>query len=333
MAASQAVQTAPPPTGTEPSASVSELPVGERLSLDEMTRIMDVAATLRRERTVADQLLNFDQIKAQLRERLLEAAKVSGDPVTSEEIDSAINQYYDRLHEFREPAFTWRKFVAFVWVSRVAIFKWLFGLTAAFLVIWGLLASGILPGEARNRQTLAMIEQRAVAVEKISEDATVGREVQTLVTSAKAAMEQGNSAKLTELATQIAAIQGELEQQYTLVIPSGPDDKSATERMWTDDAGTRSSGYFVIVKALGADGQPVKVPIANRETGKTEYVSTWGEQVPEAVFNRLAADKQADGVLDEKLFGEKERGSRAVKVELHDPSGAPVARGGQITSW
>ena len=85
--------------------------------------------------------------------------------------------------------------------------------------------------------------------------------------------------------------------------------------------------------AYGPDGQPVKVPITNRETGKTEYVSTWGEQVPEAVFNRLAADKQGDGVLDEKLFGEKERGSRTVNIDLHDASGAPLVRQGQITSW
>jgi Family of unknown function (DUF6384) len=75
------------------------------------------------------------------------------------------------------------------------------------------------------------------------------------------------------------------------------------------------------------------VPIHSRETDRTEMVSRWGEQVPEAVFDRLAADKTEDGVLDEHDFGVKRRGTREFEVTLKDAEGQPIKRGGQITSW
>ena len=334
--ASQQAQ-APPPDESAQSAQVPVVAAdGERLSLEQMTRIMDVAATLRKERDVVEQQLNLDQIKAKLREKMLEAARVSGDPTTPEEIDAAIEQYYDQLHKFHEPRLGLRTFFAHLWVRRRGIFKFLFGLAAAYLLIWGLLTSGMLPGAARNRQVMQAIERDAAAVQEINLDGTVKGELDTLVASAKAAVEQGDGAKLSELAVQIAALQADLESQYTVVIASGPDEQSGLERKWTDDAGTRTSGYYVIVEARDANGQPVKVPIVSREnqkTGAVEMASRWAEQVPEEVFNRLAADKQADGVLDQKLFGVKERGSRAVEVKLTDASGAPLARQGQITAW
>ena len=49
------------------------------LSLQDMSRIMEVASTLRKERTSAQQQLNLDETKALLRERLLETTKVTGD--------------------------------------------------------------------------------------------------------------------------------------------------------------------------------------------------------------------------------------------------------------
>ena len=50
-----------------------------------------------------------------------------------------------------------------------------------------------------------------------------------------------------------------------------------------------------------AAGNPVSVPVENRETRRIERVSRWAEQVPQEVYDRLKADKQADGVLDEVL--------------------------------
>jgi hypothetical protein len=341
MATSQATQAEPAPAAAVDSDG---LPAGERLSLEEMTRIMDVAATLRKERAIADQQLNIDQIKAKLRERLMEAAKVSGDPVTEQEIAVAVEQYYDRLHEFREPPANFQKFLAHLWVLRSSIFKALAGIAAAAAVIWGLLAAGILPGEARDRRLAAErttavaaayydVERAAEAIDQMAIEEDAKRDVAALVASARAARVAGDAEALGELSTNIAALQAELELEYTLFIASRPGEQTGFDRVWRDEQGTRAPRLFVIVEARDAAGNPVSVPVENRESGRIERVSRWAEQVPEEVYDRLKADKEADEVLDEHVFAVKRRGMRRLDVRLPGADGAPLARQGQLTSW
>jgi hypothetical protein len=359
MSTSQALQSEP--AIAEPLAT-DGLPSGERLSLAEMTRIMDVAATLRKERTLVDEQLNIDQVKQKLRERLLEAARVSGDPVTADQIDAAIDQYYDRLHEFQEPPASVATFAAHVWVRRAPVLKALAAIAVVIAALWGLLAAGLLPGEARDRRLAA--ERRAVVAEREARDRRLAAEHQAAITrreatvesiarsieaiakepaakseasdlwtAAQAAAAAGDEAKLAALEQELQALQSELELEYTLTIASQPGEQSAVERNWTDEKGTRTSGLYVFVEARDARGAPVRVPVKSRETGRITEVSRWGEQIPEAVFERLREDKEADGVLDERDFGVKRRGTRTIEVTLQGADSQALQRGGQITSW
>jgi hypothetical protein len=339
---SQATQQAA--AAAERTTESDGLPAGERLTLAEMSRIMDVAATLRKERALVEQQLNIDQIKTQLRQRLLEAAKVSGDPVTEAEVDAAVDQYYDRLHEFRDPPASFSKFLAHCWVLRKQLVVALAALAGAVALFWSLLVAGVLPGEARSRQLAvhqaedldrqwSEAEQIAAAVERISIEPAASAEGARLAAIAASAREQNDSEKLSATINDLRALQAELERQYALLIVNSPGEQSATERLWTDEKGTRTSGYFVFVDAIDEQNRPVSVPIRNRETDRVENVSRWGEQVPERVFDRLRKDKEKDGVLDERKFGEKPRGAREVTVELKGADGQPIERRGQITSW
>ena len=176
-------------------------------------------------------------------------------------------------------------------------------------------------------------EQVAEAIERISIEPAATEEAKRLAAMAAAARKEGDGKKLVAVTKELRALQAELEQQYALQIVNAPGEQSATERLWTDDKGTRTSGYFVFVDAVDEQGNPVKLPIRNRETDKTETLSRWGEQVPKKVFDRLARDKQQDGVLDEQMFGQKPRGTREFKVELKGDDDQPIERRGQITSW
>lgn len=129
----QAVQQQPPPLDAEEVAVLGSADP-RQLSLPELIRIMDVATTLRKEHEIVEEQLNFDQIKLRLRERLLEAAKVAGDPVTAEQIDTAIENYYDKLHEFEEPKFSFSVLLAHIYVRRYTILTWAVGIAAA--VTW-----------------------------------------------------------------------------------------------------------------------------------------------------------------------------------------------------
>jgi hypothetical protein len=138
MPSSQAIQTAPDSKAPDDARAVeaAEVPAaGGRLSLEEMSRIMDVAVTLRKERALVDEQLNIDQLKARLRERLLEAARISGDPVTAEEVDAAVRRYYEQLHEFREPPASLATTLAHLWVRRWTVVTALAALAMAIAAI------------------------------------------------------------------------------------------------------------------------------------------------------------------------------------------------------
>jgi hypothetical protein len=327
-----ASQTAQDPAAA-PAVTGDGLPAGQKLTLEEMTRIMDVAATLRKERALVDQQLNFDQIKAQLRQRLLDAAKVSGDPVTAAEIDAAIASYYDQLHEFREPPAGFQTFLAHVWCLRRTVFKWVLGLVGVGAAI---VAFGMVRQSQVNSRANSLYEQSVAAEKAIlqwDDAASLRAELESKLVEAREAMEARDFTTLERIKTELATLQSEYASQYEVVIFSSPNERSATERIWTDENGSRTSGFFVLVTARDKEGRGVEAPIHNRETDRTLRVQQWGEQVPEAVFERLAADKKADGVLDEREFGVKRQGKRELEVTLKGEDGQPITRGGQITSW
>ena len=122
----------------------------QQLSLEELLRIMDVATTLRKEQDVVEEQLNIDQIKARLRERLLEAAQFTGERVTAEQIDVAIDNYYDKLHSFEEPPWSFSVLLAHLYVKRATIIKWAIGIGAVIALLWSLLIVVLLPTESAH---------------------------------------------------------------------------------------------------------------------------------------------------------------------------------------
>ena len=106
------------------------------LSIAEMLRIMDVARTFRREREVVDRQLSLDQTKQELRQRLLGMAGATGEPVTPEEVEVAIQLYYENLHAYRDPPRGVRLLLANLYIRRGRVLFWGLLLAATGLLIW-----------------------------------------------------------------------------------------------------------------------------------------------------------------------------------------------------
>ena len=100
-----------------PKSDRIELP-GVNLTLEETLRVMDVAREMRHQRETAEEMFRRDDIRRNLREKLLRTARLTGDSVTAEEIDAAIDQYMDNLHTFKAPEGGLKNFVAHCWIWR-----------------------------------------------------------------------------------------------------------------------------------------------------------------------------------------------------------------------
>ena len=312
-----------------------ERPHADPLSVPEMLRIMDVATALRLDREVVEEQLNQDALRVRLRERMLAAAAVSGDAVTPEEIDAAITQYYQRLNAYQEPPLGFETFLAHVYVRRVGLLKWACAV-GFWALVWWWVFGPITPSGRANRELTrlsAEVSKNGETARAVAADPEAAREVQATVAEAETYRKQGDATRLREAAARLARLDTALREEYRVSVVSGSGKKSAVDRYYRDQAGKRVSGYYLIVEARGPNGEVVTKRVRNSETGKEHDARVWAERVPKEVYDRLARDKKADGVLDETAFAVKTRGRLGESVVMPGADGQPLAKLGQITEW
>lgn len=105
--------------------------------------------------------------------------------------------------------------------------------------------------------------------------------------------------------------------EYRIVVTGG---------VWRYPGNARDiRNHYLLVQALGTDGEPVPVTIRSEENGETRRVRQWGERVPQEVYDRVAADRADNGIIDDEQFGFKARGFVTVERRYADI--------GQITEW
>jgi hypothetical protein len=117
-----------------PAPDRIELP-GENLTLQETLRVMDVAREMRQQRETAEEMFRQDDIRKNLRDKLMRTARMTGDDVTEAEIDAAISQYMETLHTYEDPAPGMSSFMAHCWIWRDRI---LFGAASLAVTAGGL---------------------------------------------------------------------------------------------------------------------------------------------------------------------------------------------------
>ncbi len=307
---------------------------GEDLSLNEMLRVMEVARELRRDRETAEEMFRRDDVRAELRTKLMRSAQLAGDRVTEAEVDVAIEHYFATLHTYEDPKPGIKRTLAHVWVWRKRIAA---GVAAVAITLGGAYymffssAAPLSPTVQASRAVAAEQETASALVERISamtSDPAIVAQAKSLqseinairgsdVTGAIAARE-----KLAEMVDLLAA-------NYEIHVVTTPGAESAIER----GLGDKGSVYYVIVEARDAAGNMIPQSIRNAETGRVEKVTKWAEEVPKAVYQRLKQDKASDGLLGETLFGSKVRGTLKPEIKIHDDSGAPIMQSNRLTRW
>lgn len=327
-------------------------------SMQDMLRIMDVASALRRERETAEDQLDVAAAKARLRERLLATAAAAGENVTAEEIDVAIEEYFRRQHRYEDPPRGWGTFWAHVWVMRrpIALFAGAIAIGTATVITLLLLApkgggggqgqpsapttSRPAAGEPASPHApvpppvdpidaaqTAFAKLRAAASALAADDDAKAR-VARVATAGESALAARDATRLQAVTADLQKLHDRLDEEYVVTIVSRQGEQSGVDR-YSDG---KLSGLYLIVEAVTPDGKQLRRAIRNAETGRTDLVTKWGELVPQAVWDRVVADKQADGVIDEAEFARKERGVYDERVSIRD-GGAPLRRGRQITQW
>lgn len=110
----------------------------------------------------------------------------------------------------------------------------------------------------------------------------------------------------------------------SLRIVDRPGERSGVWRYPNDNPGVRN--YYLIVDAIGPDGRPVEMPVTSVETQGSTMTSHFAVGVPEAVYDKIKAEKTARGSISDDVLGHKPAGALAIDYTQ------PV-QGGLITEW
>ncbi|WP_417749409.1 DUF6384 family protein [Rosistilla oblonga] len=308
------------------------------LSLPEMLRVLEVARQMREDRQTAEVALRRDEVRTQIRRKLIESAKVTGEEVSDAEVDAAIEQYFDTMHVLKEPKFGFESLLAHVYVMRRRVAAGAAAVTVALAVTWYAFLSPwapLSPTVRAERAAAVQVEQSQVLLQQIesaSLDPDATAEASRLMAEVQAAG-AANPSAATAAHERLNKLWGQMQKQYEVHIVSGASEMSAFERDFTDDQGTRLAGYYVVVETRSPEGRVLRQSIRNAETGEEQLVARWAERVSKDVYERLRDDKVSDGVLNETLFAVKRRGEIEERVQIPTRSGEMLQRKAQITNW
>ncbi|ADJ28026.1 DUF6384 family protein [Nitrosococcus watsonii] len=292
-----------------------------RQPLDEVMLAMDVVDTLRRRERLVKREIEVEGREQDLKEHLRKIYQAQGIEVPDRILAEGVAALREDRFVYKPPAESFHVKLARLYVSRNRWGKWLLGGIGVLMIAWTInYFAFVAPAKALPGEIAAA---HAKAAEIASSDRARERAEQ-LLHAGQTALHNENKDAARQVLRSLEDLRTRLEQEYTLRIVNRPREQSGVWRV--PDINTRARNYYLIVEAIDPSGKVLTVPITNEETGKTERVTQWGLRVDEATFQRVARDKQDNGIIEENRVGYKKRGHLLPTYEMR-------TTGGAITEW
>jgi hypothetical protein len=293
--------------------------------LDEVMLAMDVVDTIRHQELIVERELNSEERREQLLARLKSLYAAQGLDVPDHVLTEGVAALEEDRFAYTPPATGLQTTLARWYVARSRWGKPLvavLAMAAAVLVAWQLLVVRPEAGRvAALPETLQSSYQAAVDV-AATEDAK--SRASALLAEGEAALGRGDTEAAAESISALESLETRLARSYELRVVSRPGELSGVWRVPEANPGARN--YYLIVEAIDDGGSAIALPVRSEEDGKVYTVQKWGIRVERDDFERIAADKRDDGIIQDYVLGVKERGQLEPRYRL-ETSGAA------ITSW
>lgn len=297
----------------------------DKRPLDDVMLAMDVVDTLRHRELLVERELNAEDRDKRMLERLREIYASQGIEVPDNVLEEGVAALKENRFVYTPPAGGYQTALARFYVSRSRWGKPLVLGVAAAVVLWlAYLFLIVAPAERELAALPAELENRHQAVVELASDREATRRADALLAAGRSALADSDPDEAASAVTRLETLQEELQLEYTLRIVSRPGEASGVWRI--PDANPDARNYYIVVEAVTPDGQVLQRPIVSEEDGQTYRVDKWALRVDEDAFERIAADKQDDGIIQDNVFGVKRRGHLAPEYRIR-------TTGRAITSW
>ena len=145
-------------------------------------------------------------------------------------------------------------------------------------------------------------------------------DARAILATGEAAVAQHDYGQARASIGELRGLSYRLQQQYELHVVSRPGEDSGAWFEATDNPRARS--YYLIVEALDPRGRPVPVRVRSEQEGVTKVVRQWGLHVDKQDYDRVAADKRDDGIIQNDVVGVKRRGELEAQYTVQTNGGA-----------
>ena len=143
-------------------------------------------------------------------------------------------------------------------------------------------------------------------------------------------VERGEPASARLQLERLQELVRQLDIGYALKIVNRGNEYS---RIWYNNANRTGKLYYVIVEAVGSNGQAIPMQITSEQDGSTRLVNCWAERVDEATYEAVGADKKDDGVIQHDIFGIKERGYLSPRYLMGTKINGDDPGKGRLNRW
>lgn len=288
--------------------------------LDEVMWAMDVVDTLRhRESLVAEELAAGDRDE-ELLALLKRTYQAQGIAVPDGVLRDGVAALRENRFAYRPKGGAFARRLAMLYVARHRIGRAVAIALAIAALGWGGWQFGIV---APREAITADVRRLSAEIARVAIDPAVAARAAGTAADAAAAIARGDGAAGRAGRDDLAALLADLQRAFTVRIVV---DTIASGIWRVPEGGVEARNYYLIVEAVGANGERVTWSIANEETGVREVVGAWGLRVDEATWLAVADDLEADGIIDQRQVGAKEAGSLELTYQI-------ATTGGAITRW
>ncbi|PNG27092.1 DUF6384 family protein [Methylocella silvestris] len=310
-------------------ADSSAASAAQPVKLDDLMLAMDVVDTLRHQEAFVARELDDEGREQELKSRLRKIYRDQGIDVSDDVIAEGVKALKDSRFVYTPPRPGLGVTLARLWVRRGRVGAMLAALIGlAFLGSAGYYFAVERPAEQAHialSTSLPKALDAAYADASTEAKAPAAREkAAQLLADGKRAAQNGDPAGAKSALQGLEALSAELRKTYQIRVVAAPGEKSGVFRI--PNRNTNARNYYLIVEAIGADGQPIALPIKSEEDGTTKMTTKWGLRVDKQTYDRVGADKADDGIIQNRTLGEKRRGFPDVDYSV-------PASGAAITQW
>ncbi len=300
--------------------------------LEDLMVAMDVVDTLRHERGIAARELDSEGRRERLLNRLREMYQAQGLDVPDHILEEGIDALEQERFQYQPVEPSWRTKLAKVWVSR-GRWKKPVGIMAVIAALFGgaHVVTDVLPERQQQAAQAEMIEQMPAqlksslnTIKRVAKNPAIAVDAENKLKLAQQALADKNYSRAEALHANLKNMASQLQQEYTIRVVSRPGERSGVWRL--PDVNTSSKNYYLIVEAVDSSNNVIALDVLSEESNTRKKVKTWGLRVNRNTFEKIAADKQDDGIIQDNKVGKK-------LVGYLTPQFSISTTGATITEW